>query len=111
MSGSSKLTTLVSIVATLVLGPLIWFIATVVAPAVLPAPQSEQLQLIPLHTVPRAPAAIEAPARTSETIVPSHATPEPIADRWRYRSDGSLELPPENGSSSYSSSPFLRSHP
>lgn len=95
MSASPKLITLVSIGATLALGPLIWLVATVVAPALLPRPEPKPLQLIPVRPRPSPPPTLEATILPADPSQSTHGTPEPIADRWRYRADGSLEFPLE----------------
>ena len=95
MSGSTRLITLVSIVATIALGPLLWLIATVLAPALLPKPESEPLQLIPVRPRPSAPPTLEVTASSIDVASRRLDTPDPIAHRWRYRADGSLEFPLE----------------
>lgn len=95
MSSSTKLIALVGIVATIALGPLIWLIATVVAPALLPKPESEPLQLIPVRPQPSTPSTVEVTAHPIDVSRTRLDTPDPIAHRWRYRADGSLEFPLE----------------
>lgn len=111
MSGSTKLITFLSIIGTLALGPLIWFIAVVLAPTLLPTPASEQMQLIPVRPAPSPPTELEASVRTADASLPYRSTPDPIPDRWRFRADGTLELPLESTSSPYSSHPPPRSQP
>ena len=101
MSGSTKLVTLVSIAVTIALGTLIWFVATVVAPALLPAPQSQPLPLIPS----------EASGHATATKPVHRPTPEPIANRWHFHADGSLELVPSEIHASHDSSNQTRSQP
>jgi hypothetical protein len=111
VSGSTKLATFLSIIGTLALGPLIWFIAVVLAPALLPTPQPQQMQLIPVYPAPSPPTELQASVRTADARLPYRSTPEPIPDRWRFRADGTLEMLLESRSSTYSSHPPPRSQP
>ena len=111
MSGSTKLVTLVSIAVTIALGTLIWFVATVVAPALLPAPQSQPLPLIPVRPKPSLPAPSEASGHATATKPVHRPTPEPIANRWHFHADGSLELVPSEIHASHDSSNQTRSQP
>lgn len=89
--------TAVSIASILSLGPAIWFVASFVAPSLLPQPASRQMVLIPMHER-------SLPLPSSPTAAPADAAlahgqaPEPIAARWHVGRDGSIDLPMEQES-------------
>lgn len=111
MSNPTRRIVLAGVAGTLALGPLVWFAANVIAPAVLPAPAPLHLRLVPIPPV-------AGPAPTPAAPVPSAAAdeldrgaPEPIAARWHLRPDGAVELPMEFRPAFPLSDNPTRSHP